>query len=406
MSDSFPRPSLGPKHKRISDELRILAHSLDVGGRLPSERELAANYGCNFLTIRKALLPLVEDGTVVRVTGRGTFVARRAGESGEAKRKCRIGLLLTPENNAYARRVVQSIAQEASRQNVELRSVWVKSIVGDGLAQARALRDEGCSALTIPWFPHDRAEELRAFVRDCPLPLSLPLLVPGLEELCFEEPAVFGASIASAVESLCRYHRQLGRAKLAFLGPDAMSDPLLQRMLGAYTLYTAREQMPSYCGLVGPDALAIQKLAGRWREYRGELAVICYDDAHALRLMTAMHKLGLSCPRDYTVTGINDSEASRFSDPPLSTVRQDFAYIGRWLLSSAVARAEGSLVQSKESPPHCLIVRGTCGGDRSITPELTARFPTMTFDVSERSGAFPLSPSARAGRESETLSVA
>lgn len=408
MSDSLLSSVAGPKHKRISEELRLLARSLETGGRLPSERELAANYGCNFLTIRKALLPLVEDGTVVRITGRGTFVAKQAGGSEEARRR-RVGLLLVPESDAYARRVVQSLAQEASIQGVELRSVWIRSIVDDGLLQAKALRDEGCVALTIPWFPHHRAEELRAFVRDCPLPLSLPLLIPGLEELCFEDPAVFGASIASAVESICRYHQQLGRSKLAFLGPDAMGDPLLQRMLGAYAHFIAREHAPSYCGLVGPEASAMQKLALRWRDHRGELAVVCYDDAHALRLITAMHKIGLVCSRDYTVVGINDTEASRFSDPPLSTIRQDFGYIGRWLLSAAVSRADGAPRQSKASPPHRLIVRESCGGSGRITPEFAARLPQLELDEERRpavAAAVRASRAVSSHRDPAALSVA
>ena len=326
----------------------------------------------------------MDDGTVVRITGSGSFVARQTGQTpSTGARPHRVGLLLTPDNNAYARRVVQSLVQATSAQGVELRSVWIKSIAHDGLAQAKALRQEGCTALTIPWFPHDRAEELRGFVRDCPLPISLPLLIPGLEEFCFEDPAVFGGSIVSTTDSLCRYHRELGRTRIAFLGPDSMADPLLQRMLGAYTHFTARAHVPSYCGLVGGSAAAMQKLAERWQEYRGELAVVCYDDAHALRLMTAMHKLGLVCPRDYTLTGINDTEASRFSDPPLSTVRQDFAYIGHWLLNSAIARAQGTLSQSKASPPHWLVVRESCGGSRRITPDFAGRFSSMRFDAPE-----------------------
>lgn len=380
---SFPsRASAGPKHKWISEEIRLLVRNLELGGRLPSERELALSYGCNFLTIRKALSPLVDDGTLVRITGSGTFVAKSGRpDSIGRSRRYRVGLLLTTENNAYARRVVQALALAASQQNIELRSVLIRSIAQDGLSQARSLRQEGCVALTIPWFPHERADELRAFVRECPLPISLPLLIPGAEEMCFEEPAVFGASIVRTIESLCRYHQQLGRTRIAFLGPDAAADPLLQRMLSAYTHYSAREQTASYCGLIDGGVAVVQRLAERWRDYRGELGVVCYDDAHALRLMTAMHKIGLICPRDYTITGINDTEASRFSDPLLSTVRQDFDYIGAWLLRSVVARVDGGFSQSKASPTHCLVVRASCGGAGRITPEFAARFSEMTFET-------------------------
>jgi len=41
----------------------------------------------------------------------------------------------------------------------------------------------------------------------------------------------------------------------------------------------------------------MDQLAQRWKTFRGDLAIISYDDEHALRFMTAMHKIGLSAPR-------------------------------------------------------------------------------------------------------------
>ncbi len=44
------------------------------GARLPSERELAARYGCSLITVRRALGELVREGRLERTRGRGTFV--------------------------------------------------------------------------------------------------------------------------------------------------------------------------------------------------------------------------------------------------------------------------------------------------------------------------------------------
>jgi DNA-binding FadR family transcriptional regulator len=49
-------------------------------GRLPPERDLAAEYGAARNTVRKALLAIEQDGTVQRTVGSGTFIAPEAAE--------------------------------------------------------------------------------------------------------------------------------------------------------------------------------------------------------------------------------------------------------------------------------------------------------------------------------------
>ena len=56
----------------------ILAAKIQAGeirGRLPSERDLAEEYGVAYGTVRRAMGLLRERGLVVSVHGRGTFVA-------------------------------------------------------------------------------------------------------------------------------------------------------------------------------------------------------------------------------------------------------------------------------------------------------------------------------------------
>jgi GntR family transcriptional regulator len=65
-----------PLHHQVYLDLRA---SLDdgtwrPGSRLPTERELAAAYGCSLITIRHALSELVHEGRIERMRGRGTTV--------------------------------------------------------------------------------------------------------------------------------------------------------------------------------------------------------------------------------------------------------------------------------------------------------------------------------------------
>lgn len=74
------RLELGPVPLHHQVYLDLLA-SLDSGRwspghQLPTERDLAAHYGCSLITVRRALDELVREGRIERTRGRGTFVLR------------------------------------------------------------------------------------------------------------------------------------------------------------------------------------------------------------------------------------------------------------------------------------------------------------------------------------------
>lgn len=71
-----------PKHEQLR---AILLHQcsreLQQGDLMPSERRLMEDYGVSRITVREAIGQLVSDGHLVRVRGKGTFVASRAVQS-------------------------------------------------------------------------------------------------------------------------------------------------------------------------------------------------------------------------------------------------------------------------------------------------------------------------------------
>jgi GntR family transcriptional regulator len=71
-----------PKHAQLRDLLADLAvHELGPDAAIPSERELMVEYGVSRDTVRKAIEGLIVDGLLVRIHGKGTFVARPRLES-------------------------------------------------------------------------------------------------------------------------------------------------------------------------------------------------------------------------------------------------------------------------------------------------------------------------------------
>lgn len=61
---------------QVADDIRtdIDSGELASGHRLPSEDELAVQYGVARMTVRRAIDKLVSENKVVRLRGRGTYV--------------------------------------------------------------------------------------------------------------------------------------------------------------------------------------------------------------------------------------------------------------------------------------------------------------------------------------------
>jgi GntR family transcriptional regulator len=67
-----------PLYARVRDELRagILDGRLQPHAKLPSESEMTAAYGVSRITVRQALGDLQKEGLIVRLQGKGAYVAQ------------------------------------------------------------------------------------------------------------------------------------------------------------------------------------------------------------------------------------------------------------------------------------------------------------------------------------------
>lgn len=68
------------KHEQVYLWLKSIidTNKFDEGTRLPTEEELAKQFGMNRMTIRKAMARLVDEGLVVRIKRKGTFLSDAA----------------------------------------------------------------------------------------------------------------------------------------------------------------------------------------------------------------------------------------------------------------------------------------------------------------------------------------
>jgi DNA-binding LacI/PurR family transcriptional regulator len=104
--------------------------------------------------------------------------------------------------------------------------------------------------------------------------------------------------------------------------------------------------------------LAGRELIARRRGGEEVTAVFVANDQMALGLLSALDEAGIRVPDDISVVGFDDVPEAPYYLPPLTTVRQDFAALGRRIVQVVLARISGTSVQPEPVQPH-LMVRGT-----------------------------------------------
>lgn len=80
----------------------------------------------------------------------------------------------------------------------------------------------------------------------------------------------------------------------------------------------------------------------------GHTAIVCGSDIMALGAIRAARARGLSVPRDVSVVGYDDSPLIAFTDPPLTTVRQPVAAMGRAAVASLLTEIGGERAPRSE----------------------------------------------------------
>ena len=95
-------------------------------------------------------------------------------------------------------------------------------------------------------------------------------------------------------------------------------------------------------------------------------AVLCMSDELALGAIRAAGDLGLSVPGEVSIVGFDDTPAASWSDPPLTTVRQDLVAKGRHAGELALRMLEGDRPGRPVTIGVELLVRGSTGTAYSV----------------------------------------
>jgi DNA-binding LacI/PurR family transcriptional regulator len=209
----------------------------------------------------------------------------------------------------------------------------------------------------------DAAESLGAL--DAPVPLVA--VQAGGDE---ERPAV-GVDQEAGARLATRHLLDLGHRTVHHVTGPVDSQEARARIAGWQAeLEAAGARVPELLrGDWTPSSgfAAGRQLADRIRAGDDVTAIFLANDQMALGLLAALHESGLEAPDDVSVIGFDDLPEAPYFTPPLTTVRQDFAELGRRGVQLVLARLRGEDLHPRPVPPQ-LIVRASTGPARARTP--------------------------------------
>ncbi|OHE66167.1 MAG: hypothetical protein A2001_09935 [Treponema sp. GWC1_61_84] len=220
-------------------------------------------------------------------------------------------------------------------------------------------------------------EELSAFLgRFGSVPVvSVGVEFPGVQSVLISNEG----GMSAVADHLAQVH---GRRSFLFLaGPEGHSESMAREaeFRERIVALLGPDCAPAveYCDFQEEDARAatVRRLAAGKRID----AVVAANDLMAMGALRALSEAGIDVPRDVSVTGFDDTEDSRFTVPPLTTVRQDARELGREAVRS-VARGLGLLAGGTgRTASVSFVIRESCGcpGSAFVDPQPRGLDPVL-----------------------------
>jgi len=361
-----------PLYQQLLNTIRelILTGQWNSGTRLPTEDEFIAELGVSRITVRQALGAAVEENLLVRVAGRGTFVAERESVS---KIHGFIGFVtptLSHSFNVQPLLGVESIIKQEGyhlifstsegtieKENQCLRQLDFQGVVGYIISPVysdvtdrylKELVDRNCPVVQID----RRVDGLQADLVSVDhygggYAITRHLIDQGYTDILF-----FGRhplELFSINERYRAYQAALKDAGLTQRPPVLIRDDMSEIDYQSIHQIVRQPQHPK-----------ITNLINWFREGNLPQAIVAMNDLHALLILEAAHYAGLRVPEDIAIVGFDDLDFTSSLHPPLTTVAQPPYQIGVTAAKKLLSRIRGERGAVEYlSLPYRLIVRNS-----------------------------------------------
>lgn len=346
----------------IASDLKkqIASGAYQAGEKLPSESALAEHYQAPRQVIRRALAELVQKGLIETQRGKGSFVRKPEEPVIPAKRRT-IMMINSSIDSYIFPNMISGIRHGLDAHNISIQYGVTQSRLANEARILRSAADfhpSGVIASPVSSALHPVNQELYEDLRR----RGIPLLFINTHYPDSDIPYISlddrkGGYIAT------KHLIEMGHEKIAYIGKmdnysghlrfagyvDALREAGLP-VDESHILWYHSTDANSW--LTPPlSTFLVHKLTGC-------TAVFCYNDQIAYSLLEILRQVGINTPEDMSVVGYDDSNFSRDSIPPCTTIRHPSFELGCAAAENILAMMEGRSVETTLFQP-VLVPRGS-----------------------------------------------
>ena len=336
--------------------------------RAPSIRDVARLAGVSYQTVSRVINhhPSIRESTKARVTQVMEEIAYRPNRAARmlvTRHSRTIGVLSASSAEYGPARSIVAIEDAAQAAGYYVNIANLARADPESITAAlEHLMEQAIEALVVI------APQVRVFDALARMSIDVPYVSfqpAGRGPLLVPSDQVAGARMAT------RHLIDLGHREIIHLaGPqdwieaDARMRGFLQEIDSA--------ELNTNPPILGDWSAEFGYFAGRellaTREFS---AVFAASDHMAIGLLHAFWDAGLNIPADVSVVGFDDIPDAQHFWPPLTTIRQDFAEIGRRAVEVLLAEVNGEVVAQRAAILPELVVRSSTGPVPGTTATVT-----------------------------------
>lgn len=345
------------KYICIKNKIKESIKTGSISDKLPGERVLAAELGASYMTVRKAVAELVEEGILHRSSTKGTFVNNKSRNS---KSTGNIGFFLDEEikegiSSPYYSLMFKSLEEEVAKKDYNI--LFFSDF--DDLDPLK--NNKKIDGVIISCFPRieDRIQTIKKY---------LPIIL--LDNIAADKsiPSVTIDNFNSSSHSV-EYLISLGHRRIGFISGLMDSDICKNRLLG-YQNALNRFELKADKELVFKGDYSFES-GERGGKYFASLphpptAIVCANDSMAIGAMKVIRESGLKIPEDISIIGFDDILVASMVFPSLTTNAAPIETMAAKAVEILLSEIKGEIAGFQhvilEAP---LIIRDSCTAPRT-----------------------------------------
>lgn len=360
MKMNVNKDSVVPRYLQVKRYLKAQILGNRLKGKIPSERNLAEQCEVSYLTVRRSVGELVEEGLLYRERGRGTFVSELGKIS---KRTYNVALVVPPMygmGSQYFAWVFSGLEGECHKHRYALFfATDASELLPMGPRAERQLARKVDGIIVFHMHTEGEDAQIIRMSRFVPV-VVLNEVVEGANI-----PSVVVDSFGGAHQAV-KYLLDLGHRRIGHVTGPLDSMPGTERLEG-YKSALTDAGVPVDEELISEGAFTFQTGYDGTQRLLSlsapATAIFCANDGMMIGAMRWIYENGLSIPGDVSLVGFDNIATAARTYPPLTTVDGMMQEIGRTafgVLQEMIETGETSFKDRKKVVPTKLIVRDSC----------------------------------------------